>query len=159
MLQPGRLIKSAKSYRYAILLLSTALIPCIAAAALGELEPSVKSDMSALRGSIKAADRGSYRLHEIRLPSGTVVREFSVPDGRVFAVSWTGPAIPNLRQTLGRYFDTYVAGSKANRSGHRRLQINQDGLVLHAAGHMRAFSGLAYLPSAVPSGVNVEALR
>ena len=32
-------------------------------------------------------------------------------------------------------------------------------LVVHASGHMRAFSGVAYLPPAVPSGVNLVELR
>ena len=67
--------------------------------------------------------------------------------------------MPNLRQTLGQYFDTYVAAAKAKHAGHHHLQIQQDDLVVQAGGHMRAFSGRAYLPQAVPAGVSIGDLR
>jgi hypothetical protein len=140
-------------------LLIAALSPCIAAAALGEPETSVQSDVARLRGSITVTARASYRLHEIQLPSGTVVREFAGSDGKVFAVAWKGPTVPNLRQTLGQYFDNYMAAAKAPHAGHHHLQIRQSDLVVEAGGHMRAFSGLAYLPQALPSGVSVGDLR
>jgi len=140
-------------------LLIAALSPCVAAAALGEPETSVQSDVAQLHGSIKVTEHASYRLHEIQLPSGTLVREFAGSDGKVFAVAWNGPTVPNLRQTLGRYFDSYVTAAKAKHSGHHHLQIQQSDLVVQAAGHMRAFSGLAYLPPAVPSGVSVGDLH
>jgi len=136
-----------------------ALSPCIAAAALGEPEVSVQADQAQLRGSLKVTDHASYRLHEIQLPSGTRVREFAAADGTVFAVAWNGPTVPNLRQTLGRYFDTFVAAAQANRAGHHHLQIRRDDLVLTARGHMRDFSGVAYLPTAMPGNVNVEELH
>lgn len=140
-------------------LLIAALSPCIAAAALGEPETSVQADAAQLRGSIKVTEHASYRLHEIQLPSGTLLREFAGLDGKVFAVAWNGPTVPNLRQTLGRYFDSYVTAAKAKHSGHHYLQIQQTDLVVRTAGHMRAFSGLAYLPPAVPSGVSVGDLH
>jgi hypothetical protein len=140
-------------------LLILALSPCIAAAALGEPETSVQADVARLRGSITVTPHANYRLHEIQLPSGTLVREFAGSDGKVFAVAWNGPTIPNLRQTLGQYFDNYVTAAKAPHSGHHHLQIRDSNLVVQAGGHMRAFSGLAYLPQAVPSGVNIGDLH
>ena len=144
-------------------LLSVALFaglgPCIASATLGEPETSVQADVAKLKGSIKVTDHASYRLHEIQMVSGTVVREFVASDGKVFAVAWNGPTIPNLRQMLGQYFDNYVTAAKAKHAGHTHLQIQQSDLVVQAAGHMRAFSGRAYLPQAVPSGVSVGDLR
>jgi hypothetical protein len=98
-------------------------------------------------------------VHEIQLPSGTLLREYVGSDGKVFAIAWNGPAIPNLRQTLGQYFDNYVTAAKANRSGHHHLQIQQSDLVVQSSGHMRAFFGRAYLPPAVPGGVSVGDLR
>jgi hypothetical protein len=134
--------------------------PGIARAALGELEASVQTDVVQLQGSIKAStDRETFRIHEIQLPSGTVLREFVSLDGKVFAVAWNGPYMPNLRQALGRYFDSYVAGAKLNHMDHKHLQISQPDLVVQAAGHMRAFSGRAYLPTALPSGFNLGDLQ
>jgi hypothetical protein len=142
------------------LVLVGALSPRIAAATLGEPEVSVQADVERLHASIKSSeDRVGYRLHEVRLPSGTLLREFVGPDGKVFAVAWQGPNMPNLRQALGRYFDTYVSAPNAPRSDRKHLQIQQGDLVVQVSGHMRAFSGRAYLLSAIPSGVNLGELH
>lgn len=140
-------------------MLIAALSPGIAGAALGEPETSVQTDAAQMRGSIKLTLHESYRVHEIRSPSGTLVREFVGSDGKVFAVAWSGRAAPNLRQTLGQYFDTYVAAAKTSHSGHHELQIQRDDLVVQASAQMRAFSGRAYLPGAVPAGVSIGDLR
>jgi hypothetical protein len=140
-------------------MLAAALIPCIASAALGEAEASAQADAALLRGSIKVTEHTNYRLHEIQLPSGTLVREFAKPDGTVFAIAWNGPTQPNLRQTLGRYFDNYVNAAKARHGRLHRLEIQQSDLVVQAGGHMRAFSGRAYLPQTVPVGVSLGDLR
>lgn len=140
-------------------ILIAAFAPGIASATLGEPEASVQSDVAQLKGSIQVTERTGYKVHEIQLSSGTLVREFVGPDGKVFAIAWKGPTIPNLRQTLGSYFDNYVTAAKANRMGHTHLQIQQSDLVVQAGGHMRAFSGRAYLPQAVPSGVSVGDLH
>jgi Protein of unknown function (DUF2844) len=133
--------------------------PGMAFATLGQPETSVTADVAQLKGSIKISDRTSYRVHEIQLSSGTVVREFVGPDGKVFAIAWKGPTIPDLRQTLGSYFDNYVTAAQAPHLGRNHLQIQQSDLVVQAGGHMRAFSGRAYLPQAVPSGVSVGELH
>jgi Protein of unknown function (DUF2844) len=140
-------------------MLAAALLPHLACAALGEPESTAKDDAQRLEASIKSTDRANYRVHEIQLPSGTVLREFAAVGGNVFAVAWSGPAIPNLRQALGRYFDVYVAAAKASRTGHHHLQIQQGDFVMQSGGHMRAFTGRAYLPQALPSGTSVQELR
>lgn len=140
-------------------LLCAAFIPRLTNAALGEAEASVQSDMTQLRASLKVARRTNYTVHEMQLPSGTVMREFSGADGRVFAVAWSGRAMPNLRQTLGQYFDSYLGAAQANHGGHHQLQIDRSDLVVHASGHMRAFSGVAYLPAALPAGVTLSELH
>jgi Protein of unknown function (DUF2844) len=140
-------------------LMAAALAPSISAAALGEPESSIQGDVAKLQGAVNSTERLTYRVHEISLPSGTVVREFVAQSGAIFAVAWHGPTMPNLRQALGKYFDNYVATAKATPLHHRRLDISQSDLVVHAAGHMRAFSGIAYLPQALPSGVSVGELQ
>jgi hypothetical protein len=136
-----------------------ALLPRLACAALGEPESSIAGDVEHLKGSIKSTVRTNYRVHEIQLPSGTILREFSAIGGNVFAVTWSGPAIPDLRQALGRYFDVYVAAAQAKRGGRRHLQIEQSEFVMQSSGHMRAFSGRAYLPQALPAGTSADEIR
>lgn len=145
-------------------LLSTVLIaalaPRIAGATLGEPEITVQSDVAQLRASIKNSDeRAGYRVHEIQLPGGTLLREFVAPDGNVFAVAWNGPTKPDLRQALGKYFDAMVSAPKPKFADRRHLQIQQGDLVVQGSGHMRAFSGRAYLVSAIPSGVSLGDLH
>jgi len=101
--------------------------------------------------------RSNRRADELSSPRDsitlrTVLREFATVGGIVFAVAWSGPAMPNLQQTLGSYFDVYVTAAKAPHAGHRHLQVQQDNFVMQSSGRMRAFTGRAYLPQAVRPG-------
>jgi hypothetical protein len=141
--------------------LSACLSPRMASATLGEPEISVQTDVAQLNGAIKASTlHGVYNLHEIQLPSGTLLREYAALDGNVFAVAWNGPSPPDLRQTFGKYFDSFVAAAKQNHGDRNHLQIQQSDLVIQVRGHMRGtFYGRAYLPTAVPVGVNLGDLQ
>lgn len=141
-------------------LLYVALLPHSAHAALGGPESAITDDASVLKGSIKSSERANYRIHEIQLSSGTVLREFADTGGTVFAVAWRGPTIPNLRQALGQYFDAYRTVAQARHAGGRtHLEIRQNDWVMQSSGHMRAFQGRAYLPQAVPAGVTLDEIR
>ncbi len=131
----------------------------VASATLGEPETSIRAETQLGQATIKETDRGAYRVHEIQQPSGTVIREYVGPDGKVFAVTWHGPFAPNLQQTLGSYFDEYRAEAKAGRQDRNHVQVLMDDLVVQVGGHMRAYSGLAYLPRAMPSGVSIGDLK
>jgi hypothetical protein len=152
--------KDLKRAALGVAVFIAALIPHVASATLGEPEVTVQTDVAQLHAAIKSSeDRTSYRVHEIQLPSGTVMREFVAPNGNVFAVAWQGPTRPDLRQALGRYFDAFASAPRSKFSDRRHLQIQQGDLVLQSGGHMRALSGRAYLQSAIPSGVNIGDLH
>ena len=149
-----------KSAALGAAVLIAVLIPHVASATLGQPEITVQTDVAQAHAAIKSSeDRTSYRVHEIQLPSGTVMREFVAPNGNVFAVTWQGPSRPDLRQALGQYFDAYASATRSKLSDRRHVQIQQGDLVLQSGGHMRALSGRAYLRSAIPSGVNVGDLH
>jgi hypothetical protein len=152
---------TARDARIAILcgvVFVAALSPRIASATLGEPEVSVQADSAKLQSSVKMTDRSLYHVHEMTLGTGTVVREFAGLDGKVFAVSWHGPYMPNLRQTLGKYFDIMTSAPRG-RADRNHLQIQQGDLVVQNGGHMLSFSGRAYLASAIPAGVSVGDLH
>jgi hypothetical protein len=152
--------KDLKRAALGVAVFIAALIPHVASATLGEPEVTVQTDVAQLHAAIKSSeDRTSYRVHEIQLPSGTVMREFVAPNGNVFAVAWQGPTRPDLSQALGRYFDAFASAPRSKFSDRRHLQIQQGDLVLQSGGHMRALSGRAYLQSAIPSGVNIGDLH
>jgi hypothetical protein len=128
-------------------------------AALGEDAASIENDRAQMKGQSRLTSVAGYSVHEIQLPSGTIVREYVSPGGKVFAVSWRGPAIPDLQQTLGTYFEQYKAAAGTSRSGHHHLTVRQPGLVAHAGGHMRAWAGQAYVPSLLPPNFSVDDIK
>jgi len=132
------------------------------AATLGEDVESVRVDQAQLEAALEVTGAAGFSVHLMRLPSGTVVKEYVSPSGIVFAISWQGPTLPDLRQVLGRYFEQYVATVRSPDigSGSRRTQSTQgSGLVVQSGGHMRAFFGRAYLTQLLPRGVLPEEIQ
>ena len=107
-----------------------------------------------------AATDAVYTVSQSTLDSGTVVREYSDTAGKVFAVSWRGPTLPDLRTLLGEKFAVMnaAAGQRA-RAGHSQLALNQSDVVLVSNGHMRSFAGHAWIPSALPAGFDTTAIE
>lgn len=101
-----------------------------------------------------------YTVSQSTLDSGTVVREYSDTAGKVFAVSWRGPTLPDLRTLLGEKFAVMnaAAGQRA-RAGHSQLALDQSDMVLVSSGHMRAFAGHAWIPSALPAGFDTTSIE
>jgi len=140
--------------------LFVALLPQVACAALGGPEASIAAEAHQLNVSVKSTELTNYRVHELQMSSGTVLREFAGTGGTVFAVAWSGPTIPNLRQALGQYFAAYVTAAQSKRAGgHTHLEIRQNDWVMQSSGHMRSFQGRAYLPQAMPAGVTLDEIH
>src|SRR5580704_3010227 len=117
-------VKRSDAFKRAALgvLLIAAFGPRIASATLGEPEITVQTDVARAHASIKSLqDRATYRVHEIQLPSGTVMREFVAPNGNVFAVAWEGPTRPDLRQALGQYFEAYASAPRSKFADRRHV--------------------------------------
>jgi len=146
-------------HRILLALVLMAALPGAVFAALGGDEASVEADRVQMKATSVRSEAALYSVHEIQIPSGTTVREFVSRAGVVFAVTWKGPFMPDLRQTFGAYFPAFQAASRAGRSGHSHLRVEGRDLVVHSTGHLRAFAGLAYVPSLVPAGVSVDHLQ
>ena len=102
---------------------------------------------------------GLYRINEIKLETGTSVQEYFVPGGVVFAVSWSGPVLPDFGPLFGSYFAQFQRDTEAARaSGKRGGPVHQEGaaLVVQSQGRMRNFFGHAYVPALVPGGILVQ---
>jgi hypothetical protein len=138
-------------------------IPASGLAALGQPRTDKSScPSSALCAnpwSGRLSDSGLFSIFEKSLETGTVIKEYSRPDGLVFAVSWRGPVQPDLPLLLGSYFATFKQGSdEARLSGNRGspLTLASNGLVVSASGRMPHFFGYAYVTHLVPSGINIK---
>lgn len=137
-------------------------LPIPALAALGGDVASVHEDQAQMKGSLTTTEAEAYTIHEIKAPAGTVVKEYVSPEGKVFAVSWQGPFLPNMQQLLGSYFQAFSEAAKAQRAARRGrgpLSIQQPGLVVESGGHMRAYFGKAYDPGKLPQAVSANDIR
>jgi hypothetical protein len=141
------------------LALVSMLVSVPAAATLGEDVSSVRVDQAQMQGTLQVTSAAKFAVHEIQLPSGTAVKEYVSPAGMVFAVSWKGPWLPDLRQVLGRYFEQYTEAAKTQGGGPGPSVTQQPGLVVQSGGHMRAFFGRAYAPQMLPRGVLAEDIQ
>lgn len=151
-------MKLIPSIRYVVAL--ALCLPAVCHAALGDSVASVQTDRQKMRAASRGVhSSGMYKVHEMQNETGTVVREYEAPDGTIFAVTWSGPAKPNLKQLFGKYFDRYQVAASTGRAGHRHAGLRDPDLVVQSSGHQRAFSGIAYLPQQVPAGVNVDELQ
>ena len=84
------------------------------------------------------------------------VRQYVSSSGQVYAVSWDGPAMPDIAVLLGTWFDRYRQEASAalpNASGLHSSRVSSSDLMVETAVRLRDFSGRAWLPSALPAGV------
>jgi hypothetical protein len=130
-------------------------------AGLGGDLPSVVADAAALQGVAEAGSGPQYSVQDIRASSGLQVREYLDSKGIVFAVSWSGPVMPELQRLLGSYYAEYSAAVAAVAPGglRRGLNVVLPDLVVQSGGHLRAYAGRAYLPTLLPAGVTVSTLQ
>lgn len=131
-------------------------------AELGGDLTSVDSDQRQMAGSKRAMRTAQrYTTHEFQAQSGTLVREYVSPGGKVFGVTWQGARIPDLQQLLGAYYAEFDRVAAEAHTMRRRgpLAVVEPGLVVESGGHMRAYVGRAYDPRLLPEGVPAGEIR
>ena len=147
----------------ALLAALAAMLPVRAFAELGGDLTSVARDRAKMKAAITVKPMQGYTIHEMRSGSGSTVREFATPEGKIFAVAWQGPFQPDYRQLLGPYFDQLQQATKEaaqqRRARRAPVMIETPGFVFQSLGHVRALAGRAYLPQMLPSGVSVEEIK
>ncbi len=133
--------------------------PTAAYAALGESSVSIARDRAALRSSLNTVSMKGYVVHELTTESGATVREYVTSAGTVFALTWNGTQVPDLKLLLSTYYDRYITAAQAHRTGHHVLSIATPELVMTVVKFQRKSSGQVYVPSLMPSGVTRQELR
>lgn len=136
-------------------------IACLPAfATLGEDVATVENDRVQMKAQLRTTTSiAGYTVHVIQDSAGTSVREYISASGKVFAVAWDGPLLPNFQQMLGKYFADYTSGASSPHVGRRHLTIQRADLVVHSNGRMRAFYGNAYVPSLLPPNFSVDDIK
>lgn len=177
---PSAVLSSLAALMVAMLLMWSAMP---AHATLGGNASSVTLDHIALGGNLTAAQpRAAAVVHAVSTGSGTTVsttqtqytvttittelgttiNEYQSTNGVVFAVTWSGPAVPNLGQLLGTHAANMRNGAAANAAAgntHGPMAMDNGDLVVFSGGMMQAYRGLAYLKSALPPGFTTANLR
>jgi hypothetical protein len=152
--------------------------PDIAMATLGGSAQSIAADQQALGGQLRTPNQPqlstgaqelqeqapvtsnpAYTVEQISTPSGVTVNEYLSANGTVFAVSWRGPAPPDLSQLFGSYFTEYQTGAAAPHAQRGHLLVQTENLVVETSGHMRDLRGRAYLPALLPPGVSADEIQ
>jgi len=142
-----------------VVLMLTMLTSSACDASLGGGEATVEADRLATNATLRTQQGTRFTMHELQVPSGTTMREYVSPAGVVFGIAWNGPSMPDLRQLLGDHFDRYAEALASRRTRRSPVVVELPGLVVHSSGHMRAFTGKAYLSDALPPGVSAQDIQ
>ena len=147
---------------YVVIPALLALLPLGASATLGAAPLTAQAASAAIKKQATTSASALYTVHETTLENGTVLREFASRNGQVFALTWRGPVMPDMQDMLGSYLPLYTDQLRQQKAqGLRRgpVAIQHASLVLRSTGRMRRFSGQAYAPALLPSGVAIAELQ
>lgn len=150
-----------RSLRLVALCGATALAAAGAQAELGGAMTGVQTDRAHLSARLKSTTVGNHVRHEMTLPNGALVHEFTNANGRVYALTWSGPGKPDLRSLLGSYFARLQTDTGHFNPHARRqpVQVVHADVVIQTGGHMGYFWGVAYIPALTPAGFAVTDLQ
>jgi hypothetical protein len=152
--------RCARGLLCALVVSFAAMVPARALAELGGDLGSVERDRARMNASLTVRPMGRYTVHEMRSDSGSTVREFATPEGKIFAVAWQGPFHPDYQQLLGLYFAQLQQATGQQRLTRRApVMIETPGFVFQSFGHFRDLAGRANVPQMLPSDVGVEEIR
>jgi hypothetical protein len=138
-------------------LLGTLAAVCVSAPALAGLggdATSVEADRVSMKGALRVRPGAGYDVHEIQTPAGTVIHEYVSAQGKVFAVSWRGPGLPDLVQLLGGYSAQLSQAQTGFHYNHHHLRIETPEVVLQSDAYLRSRSGRAWVPALFPQSLS-----
>jgi hypothetical protein len=147
------------------LIVSLVTVACLglapaAQAGLGEGADSVARDHAALRARAQSVvPMQAYDMHEMTTAGGGQVREYVTRSGTVFAVTFSGRTMPDLRTVLGTHYGEYVAATNVRRTNHKVFAMSAPGLVMEVIKLPRGVTGAAHVPVLLPPGVSARDLR
>ena len=124
-------------------------------AELGGTTASILAEQKQFNSQLTSTQQNGYSLYTQTLSSGTSFLEYVSPSGIVFAISWSGPTLPNIQAILGSYYGNYLSAAQQSR---RSIYTSSDSLVIQSTGMMGAFQGFAFLPKQAPAGFTANNL-
>jgi len=131
------------------------LLPKFCFAELGGTTASILAEQKQFNSQLTSSQQNGYSLYTQTLTSGTIVQEYIAPSGIIFAISWSGPSLPNIQAIFGNYYANYLSAAEKSR---RSIYTSSESLVIQSTGMMGAFQGFAFLPKLAPTGFTVNNL-
>lgn len=127
----------------------------ICCAELGGTTASILAEQKQFNSQLTSTQQNSYSIYTQTLTSGTSIQEYVAPSGIVFAISWSGPTLPNIQAIFGNYYANYLSAAEQAR---RSIYTSSETLVIQSTGMMGAFQGFAFLPKQAPAGFTINNL-
>jgi Protein of unknown function (DUF2844) len=143
-------------------LLGTLAAACISAPALAVLggdANSVEADRASMKGATRITPGVDYSVHQIQTPTGMAINEYVSAQGKVFAVSWRGPGLPDLPQLLGGYSVELAQAATRPHYNHHHLNIEAQNVVMQSGGQLRTRYGRAWVPALLPENFALKDIR
>ena len=106
-----------------------------------------------------AATTVTVQTQTVQTAEGVTVIEYANAGGTVFALTWRGPFLPDFSQLFGQYFAPFKAAPRDVQGGLNLSRVSGSDIVVHSAGRMRGFVGVAWVPSLVPAGFDPAQLQ
>ena len=125
-----------------------------ALAGLGGDASSVEADRANMKGVLHVTTTVDYDIHEIQTPAGGVIHEYVSAQGKVFAVTWRGPGLPDLGQLLGSYSPQLAKAATGPHYNHHHLRIETPEVVMQSDAYLRSRSGRAWVPALFPQSLS-----
>jgi hypothetical protein len=139
---------------------TSATLPQLAYATLGENQGSLSADMKALSSRpltlMQEARASAGKRFRVLVfgDAGCTVKEFVTPAGVVFGLAWKGIRHPDFPQILGKYSAEFRdAYAQTQRPGHSPVAVHSRRAVVELGGQMRSVIGRAYVSARAPSNV------
>jgi len=130
----------------------------LAFAGLGGDASSVEADRMRLKGEVRVTAQSNFAVHQITTGNGLQVHEY-LSSGKVFAVSWRGPGIPDLEQMLGSYYGQFALAASAPHYNRHHLNVETPQVVVQSSGHTRSFFGRAWVPALLPQNFSIDQIN
>ena len=129
-------------------------------AALGGDVTSITDEVTAMSGTDAVTVTQTYDIHRVSSAAGLQLTEYVDRSGRIFAVAWSGPAMPDLRALLGSHYAAFAAALAAQTPrAHKSLHVATPALVVENSGTTRSVAGRAFIPAALPAGLGSDNVR
>jgi hypothetical protein len=128
-------------------------------AGLGGTVASVDADRVSLKGEVRVTSQAGYTVHAISSASGMVLQEYFAPNGVIFAVSWRGPGVPDLKQMLGSYYEQARQAASGPHYNHHHFTVATPEVVVQSSGHLRSFVGRAWAPALLPQNFSINDIK